>query len=250
MNVEEFVLIPKSMYMRNLSANQQVTVGSQPNAISVGVGGDLASKAQQLSYLSRMQPSKSDLTRNPSAATSDNSGAEQQSFERLKEQNKQQILKELTSMSPSLRARSDVIYDKLIGIPGFSADHSGHLLYRSEPTGIDIGSFLHFLQIPRKKLSIDEKRLVRELKLGEHLVANLDAKAISHERKAPQEGYQRPSQLTTAFTRKRARVGSSKVKSKQGRQVVIDSGSDRQEDATQEDADEYFEAEKAWESFK
>lgn len=173
MSAEEFVLIPKSMFMRNLSSVEEITYNPA-----------MKSKANQLSFLTRIQDNKH-LTLDtvpPSSNTEDIASAQQ----------KKDILKELTSLSSSLLARSDIIYDKILAVSEFSLDHAGHILYRGEPSGIEMGSFLNSLQVPNKRLTIDEQRFVRGLKLGEHLVANSQAKSIAHERAAPQETSAKP----------------------------------------------------------
>lgn len=168
MSAEEFVLIPKPMFMRNLSGAEEITYDPA-----------VKSKANQLSFLTRIQGNKQyALETATSAANTENIVSVQQ---------KKDILKELTSLSSSLLARSDVIYDKILAVSDFSLDHAGHILYRGEPSGIEMGTILNSLQLPTKRLTIDEQRLVRGLKLGEHLVANSQAKSIAQERAAPQE---------------------------------------------------------------
>lgn len=157
MSAEEFVLIPKNMYVQQSPIVEQVLNNSQVSSIG-----------KQLSALQRFQP--------PNVASDTDPFKEEiQPTKTLKEN----VLDSLVQLTNTQIKKCSHIYDALVLNPKISLDNNGQITIDSKPTGLRIGTFLFNLQQTSKVLDSTHKLILSELRLEEYLVANKSAKDIS-----------------------------------------------------------------------
>lgn len=157
MSAEEFILIPKNMYVQQSPIVEQVLNNPQ-----------ISSTGQQLSILQRFRPS--------SSAPEPEISEPIQPTKSMKET----VIESLLPLSDIQSKRSSHIYDALLLNPKFSLDTNAQIEIGSKPTGLRIGSFLFNIQQPKKILDPTHKLILKELRLEEYLVANKAAKIISN----------------------------------------------------------------------
>lgn len=162
MSAEEFVLIPKNVYVK-----------SQPIAEQVLNNPQIQRKAQYLStiqdYIST-QPNEDQILQQPSveipAQTREVTMAEN-------------ILGDLIALTASQQVKSKHILKKIFENSNVNIDMSGGLVVDGKAIGLNAATFLWDIQQPTKKLDkATHEIMLKKLLLPEHLLGNKDAKDI------------------------------------------------------------------------
>ena len=155
MNAEEFVLIPKNMYMQQRPMVQQIL--QTPNSNATG---------KQLSLLQRYakprQMEDTGIYAPPVRTT-------------LKET----VMDSLLSLTEGQKKKSSHVYDKLTAeTEHLSIDNNGYIEIDGVESGLLMSTFLYDLQQPTKHLHPIHEDILNHLGIPDHVVGNKSAKAI------------------------------------------------------------------------
>lgn len=181
--MEEFVLIPKKMYMEESPIVNQILSSK-----------DIQNKAKQLSLLQRNSPFskftekatasadkriEAEVTEAPTQATGVQ--PEQQSLANPSEPQTyfepfEHIIQELKFLPPDKLLRCKIILQKIHNSSKVDIDANGMVTVYRKPIDVLASSFLYALQQTRQKLNSNHLLLISTLNLGSHLMVNHAAK--------------------------------------------------------------------------
>ena len=160
MNAEEFILIPKNMYMQQRPVVEQILNDPQ-----------ISSAGKQLSLLQRYQkPMEIDPTENQRNVTL-----------KSPKSMREKVIESLGYLNESQKKKSNLIYDAIISNTRLSLDNDAQIEIDGVPSGLRIGSFLSDVQHSTKNLNNAHRLILEELRLEDHLLANRNAKNIANE---------------------------------------------------------------------
>jgi hypothetical protein len=151
MSAEEFILIPRSVFIQERPIVEQVL--HNPH---------VGSKGKQLTLLQRYDTPKFESVPEPEYVPS------------LKER----VFDSFVTFTDAQKKKSNFIYDRLEGSYRLSLDNEGIILIDNAPTGLSINTFLHALHQPKKRLEKLYQIILPQLGIQSHLVANKGAKTI------------------------------------------------------------------------
>ena len=155
MNAEEFILIPKNMYMQQRPMVQQIL--QNPNINATG---------KQLSILQRYaKPQQMD-------------GMDQIHTAPVRQTVKEMVMGSLLTFNEGQKKRSSHIYDKLTENEHLSIDNNGHIEIDAVTSGLLMSTFLYDIQQPTKRLQPIHEDILNHLGIPDHVVANKEAKTI------------------------------------------------------------------------
>lgn len=156
MNAEEFILIPKQMYLKQRPLTEQIIQNPQ-----------IKEKGMQLSMLQRLQ--------HPNKTLPDHLLDETITSENVKET----VFDQLKTLKAAQLTRSEYIFETLIKNSRVSIDNNGGILIDGTSTGVNASTFLYNLQQPTKNIEIPlYTNIITQLNIPEHLVPNTNAKKI------------------------------------------------------------------------
>ena len=156
MAAEEFVLIPRTVYIRE-----------QPEIVQILEDPNVKNKATHISMLQRDSNSKPQ--------------EEQNNFLELEQSSNilEKILSELKSLPKIKLQRAETILKKILASNKFTLDKNLNLVFNGTATNIPAASFLYNLSQPTKVINkVVYSQLISELNLGNHLVLNKHARDI------------------------------------------------------------------------
>lgn len=164
---EEFILIPRRMYVQSRPATEQIL--RDPS---------ISNKSAYVSLISNRKPSRT--AKRQAAKAVD----EQQPADSEVADVKNSVFESLKTLSAAQTAKSAAIFDRIIQNSKVHIDADGKITLDGFPTRTHASAFLYNLQQPMKKLSDAEKTeytsILSPLQLPDHLVSNKIAKAIVH----------------------------------------------------------------------
>lgn len=166
MSAEEFILIPKEVFIRTRPVTDHIL--SSPG---------IKAKGKQLSLLQR-QPHENELDEDDTEI--DNTSADKTVREI--------VLKQLIPLlnNDSQRRRAEFIYDLIENNKRVGVDNSGVLLIDGVQAGVSTSTFIYNLLQTSKKIDTTLYRtLLTILSIPEHSVINTYAKAIINDNEAP-----------------------------------------------------------------
>ena len=165
MAAEEFILIPRSMYLRE-----------QPEVTQILQDPNIGHKPLQL------QRDQSRTARNDEKTQPEVSANTTEVQEQLKED---KILDELKTLPAAKLKRVKSILDKIKLSKTVSVDENENLTMNGVQIELGVAEFLYNLQQPTKKLDTSlYETILTELKIGSHLLLNKYAKQIIEEARA------------------------------------------------------------------
>ena len=199
MHAEEFVLIPKRLFISKNAAKEEIF----DNPV-------YQQKATQLSLLQRSNPNfeqsrgKKDAdtstdrlitrTRTIGDGTSDSDDVKSESFvsddseiepvvKKQKDSAFNSIMLELKLMDENKTKRAAIILKKIFDSDTVSISEENNVLHiEYEPQGVKVTNFLYNLQQPTKKIDMQKySRILSELDIAAHLVYNTHAKKVLDE---------------------------------------------------------------------
>lgn len=153
MNAEEFILIPKRMYLKDRPLAEQILENPK-----------IQQKGMQLSMLQRTEPARNEpdeLVKNQLSTVKDT------------------VFEQLSMLTEPQKKRSEYIFDEIEKSVRISIDNSGNLTIDGAPLKLTASTFLYNLQQNRKNFDIPLYTSVLEhLSLPEHVVPNTFGKQI------------------------------------------------------------------------
>lgn len=183
---EEFILVPKSAYIKN-----------RPIADQILQNPSVREKSLQLSMLQRLEPKQQLNETDDKPPTS------------LKEK----LMEQLKSLTYSEQQKSEYILNAIINSDRISIDNNGWLMIDQVPIDLQAASFLYNLQQTRKDFNKDIYRtILKELDIPEHMVSNSHAKQLINEKhEKSSETY---TKTTTPHTPRKTTITPRQSKSK------------------------------------
>ncbi len=167
---EEFILIPRRMYVQSRPATEQIL--RDPS---------ISNKSAYVSLVSNRPTSKSPRSLTQHAAKSSET---QQLTDSVNENVTNAVFESLQALSAAQSAKSRNIFNRIMQHSNVHIDTDGKITLHGTPTRIHASSFLYNLQQPMKKLTESERNdynsILSELQLPDHLVPNKIAKALIH----------------------------------------------------------------------
>lgn len=157
MNAEEFILIPKQIYMKDRPLTEHILQNPE-----------IKEKGMQLSMLQRMEPKES---------TDDKS--ETQSFNL-----KDFVFQALLTLKPAQLKKSELIYDIIDAHDRLTVDNNGEILIDNNKVGVSLSTFLYTLQQYNKTINKSlYENIFNYLTIPEHLISNHHVKNLIKENK-------------------------------------------------------------------
>ena len=166
---DEFILVPKNVYMK-----------SQPYQTQVLEDPEVKHKSAQLSIINRMRSKEHNEAQISEKLPEEDSDVNVVDENRAANSNKRavQVLKTLSSLLPNSKyLKCENIVDLIKKSNRVSIGEDEKLLIDNSPTDINAFAFLYNLQLPTKKIdSPDYFELLKVLQLKEEQVINSNAK--------------------------------------------------------------------------
>ena len=251
MHAEEFVLIPKRMFISKNPTKEEIF----DNPL-------YQQKATQLSLLQRSNPNfeqssgKKDAdtstdklitrTRSVGDGTSDRDDVKSESFvsddseiepvvKKRKDSAFDSIMLELKLMDENKTKRAAIILKKIFDSDTVSISEENNVLHiEDEPQGVRVTNFLYNLQQPTKKIDVQKySKILSELDIAAHLVYNTHAKKVLDEFYSEEEEEQ-PTRKQKKQQQKQPR-GRSETKEKSAKPKVDESKKKTDEDTSRKD---------------
>ena len=251
MHTEEFVLIPKRMFISKNPTKEEIF----DNPI-------FQQKATQLSLLQRSNPNfeqssgKKDAdtstdrritrTRSTGDGTSDPDDVKSELFvsddseiepvvKKRKVSAFDSIMLELKLMDENKTKRAAIILKKIFDSNTVSISEENNVLHiEDEPQGVKVTNFLYNLQQPTKKIDVQKySKILSELDIAAHLVYNTHAKKVLDEFYSEEEEEQ-PTRKQKKQQQKQPR-GRSETKEKSAKPIVDESKKKTDEDTSRKD---------------
>ena len=251
MHTEEFVLIPKRMFISKNPTKEEIF----DNPI-------YQQKATQLSLLQRSNPNfeqssrKKDAdtstdrriirTRSTGDGTSDPDDVKSELFvsddseiepvvKKRKDSAFDSIMLELKLMDENKTKRAAIILKKIFDSNTVSISEENNVLHiEDEPQGVKVTNFLYNLQQPTKKIDVQKySKILSELDIAAHLVYNTHAKKVLDEFYSEEEEEQ-PTRKQKKQQQKQPR-GRSETKEKSAKPKVDESKKKTDEDTSRKD---------------
>jgi len=152
MNAEEFILIPKKLYLKDRPLTEQVL--QNPS---------IQEKGMQLSMLQRFQPTKQHVVQELSST----------------KQIREIVFDQLQTLNDQQLKKSEYIFSSIEKNGPVSIDNGGNILIDDSNTGLSASTFLYNLQQTNKVIDTTlYTTLIKHLRIPEHFVANTHAKKI------------------------------------------------------------------------
>ena len=193
---EEFILIPKKVYMK-----------TQPYQTRVLENPDIKHKSAELSIINRMRPKEHIEAQFNDKLSEQDSGVDDDE-NRLKHSNRRadQVLKTLSSLLPhSKYLKCNYIVDLIKKSNRVLIGEDEKLLIDNSPTDINAFTFLYNLQQPTKKIdSPDYFELLKVLQIKEEQVINSNAKT-SIRKSSPETATKRKKIVNKSQKQKRSK---------------------------------------------
>ena len=164
MKAEEFVLIPKTQFIRGDTNPVNAILSNQ----------NFSQKSKPLSLLQRLkkpEPAEESTQTKPETST--------QQVQTDEVMWKTKLMQQLQSLKEHQLAKSKQILTEIEQSNNVGINQNGQILYKDHLTKIPLSSFLYNLQQPNKRLENEYyKKILEEINIPEHLTANQQAKAI------------------------------------------------------------------------
>ena len=250
MHAEEFVLIPKRMFISKNPTKEEIF----DNPV-------YQQKATQLSLLQRSNPnfeqkngkkdadtstdrritrttSISDGTSDPDDAKSELFVSDDSEIEPIVKKRKDSafdsIMLELKLMDENITKRAAIILKKIFDSNTVSISEQNNVLHiEDEPQGVEVTNFFYNLQ-PTKKIDVQKySKILSELDIAAHLVYNTHAKKVLDEFYSDEEEEQ-PTRKQKKQQQKQPR-GRSETKEKSAKPKIDESKKKTDEDTSRKD---------------
>lgn len=164
-DAEEFILIPKSMYIKDQPVVSQVLDDPQMKNLSA-----------QFSLLNRYRGGGGGETPSKESKSSQQIETDYNYNNKLEKNQYDEIIRQISFLESGKLSRAKIILNAINQSPRLQVNEQQRFMLDGQPTGVSVAEFLYNTQQPTKKLTSDYPKILSALNIGQHLVINTNAK--------------------------------------------------------------------------